>query len=247
MVDFGRATEDYARYRTGFPPELLTRLAALGVGTPPARVVDVGTGTGMLARDFAAAGCVVTGVDVSPEMVAAARRAGGGVTYRVGSAEDTGLPGGGWDVVAAGQCWHWVDRERAYAEARRLLVAGGALAICYREYRLTPGSVGAVSEELVAAHNPGWEMAGLVDRSGWPAELVRAGFVDVTSESFVVDVEFTHERWRGRMRSNNGVGASLSPEGVAAFDADLARVLAERFPEPMAVRHDVSLLVARSA
>ncbi|MGB3440641.1 MAG: hypothetical protein WBA97_17990 [Actinophytocola sp.] len=83
-VDFGPTATDYAKYRTGFPPEFFTRLAALGIGVPGQRVADLGTGTGALARELAAAGCVVTGVEV---------------TYRVARAEDTGLPGGGWDVV----------------------------------------------------------------------------------------------------------------------------------------------------
>jgi SAM-dependent methyltransferase len=245
MVDFSRTAQDYACYRTDFPPELFTRLAALGVGGPGARVADVGTGTGVLARGFATRGCAVTGVDVSVEMVARARRLGGGVTYRVGAAEDTGLAGGAWDVVSAGQCWHWLDRDRAAAQAHRLLVPGGALVICYRDYVVEPGNVCAVSEELVLAHNPTWPLVGTSGRrQGWSAELTRAGFLRQVSETFVVDERFTHEQWRGRMRSSSGVGASLSDTQVAAFDTDLARLLAHRFPEPLVVAHDVWLLVA---
>jgi hypothetical protein len=48
------------------------------------------------------------------------------------------------------------------------------------------------------------------------------------------------------MRSRNGVGATLTDTGVAAFDADLARLLRERFPEePLMVPHRISALVAR--
>src|SRR5581483_4359598 len=123
-------------------------------------------------RGFAAAGCVVTGVDVAPELLAEARRQdaaeGLAVTYRVAGAEDTGLPGGAYDLVSAGQCWHWFDRPRAAAEAYRLLAAGGTVAICHRDYLLEPGGVGAASEELVLAHNPGWPMAGGGgDRTVW--------------------------------------------------------------------------------
>jgi SAM-dependent methyltransferase len=245
MVDFGRTAQDYARYRTDFPPELFTRLGALGVGAAGARVADVGTGTGVLARGFAARGAVVTGLDVAAEMVEQARLAGGDVTYRVGSAEDTGLAGEAWDVVSAGQCWHWFDRDAAAAEAFRLLVPGGALVICYRDYVVEPGNVCAVSEELVLAHNPTWPLAGTSGhRTGWPRELTGAGFARQVTESFVVDVEFTHEQWRGRMRTCNGVGASLTDTQVAAYDADLAAILGERFPEPLVVPHDVWLLVA---
>ena len=72
-MDFGRTARDYARYRTAFPPELFTRLAGLGIGLAGHRIVDVGTGTGTLARGFASAGCVVTGVDIAPELIEEAR------------------------------------------------------------------------------------------------------------------------------------------------------------------------------
>lgn len=236
-VDFGRTASDYARYRTVFPPELFTRLAALQVGLPGQRVVDLGTGTGVLARGFAAAGCRVTGVDIAPEMLAQAQ--GDGVTYRVAPAEDTGLSAHAWDVVSAGQCWHWFDQPRAVAEARRLLVDGGALVICSRDYLTTPGSVCAASEELVLAHNPGWSMG-----TGTGDQPDIDGHVETFE--FDVAVEFTHEQWRGRMRSSNGVAASLPPDAVAAFDAELADLLRDRFPrEPLLVPHRIRALVAR--
>jgi SAM-dependent methyltransferase len=247
-MDFGRTAADYARYRTEFPPELFARLAALGIGTAGQRIVDLGTGTGVLARGFAAAGCAVTGVDIAPELLAEARRRdGAAVTYRVAPAEDTGLPGQAWDVVSAGQCWHWFDRERVAAQARRLLVVGGALVICSRDYLVLPGNVCAASEELVLSHNPGWALAGGTwNYPEWAAELGPAGFDDVRTFGFDIAVPFTHEAWRGRMRSSNGVGASLSAADVAAFDADLARLLRARFPdEPLMVPHRIRALVAR--
>jgi len=247
-VDFGRTAGDYARYRTAFPPELFARLAAVGVGLPGQRIVDLGTGTGALARGFAAAGCAVTGVDIAPELLREARRQdGAAVTYRVAPAEGTGLPGNAWDAIVAGQCWHWFDRHRVLAHARGLLVGGGALAICYRDYVVAPGNVCAVSEDLVLAYNPGWPMAGAtgIDPEGWAGEIAQAGYDTPQLVSFDLDVPFTHEAWRGRMRSSNGVGASLSEAEIAAFDAELARLLAERFPtEPLMVTHRIWALIA---
>lgn len=249
-VDFGKTAGDYAKYRTVFPPELFARLADLNIGVSGQRIVDLGTGTGVLARVFAAAGCTVTGLDVAPEMLDRAREqdraAGVSVTYRVGGAEDTGLPGHAWDAVTAGQCWHWFDRPRAAAEARRLLVDGGALAILYRDYQVTDGTVGAASEELVRVYNPTWPMSGnFQDHPEWEDDLRAAGFGQIERFGFEVAVEFTHEQWRGRMRSSNGVGGSLTGEQVAAFDADLATLLRERFPrEPLPVPHRIWGIVA---
>jgi len=56
---------------------------------------------------------------------------------------------------------------------------------------------------------------------------------------------FSHEAWRGRMRTCNGVGSGgMSAEQVAAYDADLAALLAREFPEePVHVAHRVWAMV----
>jgi SAM-dependent methyltransferase len=51
-----------------------------------------------------------------------------------------------WDVVAAGQCRHWFDRPRVAAEARRLLVPGGALFLCHLNYLAPPGNACSATE-----------------------------------------------------------------------------------------------------
>src|SRR3990172_8874953 len=51
--DFGKAAEDYARYRKGFPDSFFKRLLQDGIGMPGQSILDLGTGTGSLARGFA--------------------------------------------------------------------------------------------------------------------------------------------------------------------------------------------------
>lgn len=251
-VEFGRTAQDYATYRVGFPDEFFSRLAAMNVGLRGQHVVDLGTGTGALARAFARRGCAVTGVDPAQAMLSQARRldadAGVRVTYRVGCAEDTGLDGARWDVVSAGQCWHWFDRPRAAREARRLLAVGGALVICHMDYLPLADNVCAATEALILEHNPSWTMAGGTGiHADWLRDAAEAGFSGLETFSFDVDVPYSHEAWRGRMRSCNGVGATLPDSTVADFDAALALLLARRFPgEPLSVPHRVWALIARA-
>ena len=252
IVDFGRTARDYAAYRAGFPDEFFSRLAAMDVGLRGQRVVDLGTGTGALARGFARRGCVVAGLDPAPAMLDQASRlddqAGVRVAYQVGRAESTGLDAAQWDVVSAGQSWHWFDRAKAADEARRVLVAGGALVICHLDYLPLAGNVCAATEALILEHNPSWTMAGGTGiHADWTLDVAGAGFTGVETFSFDVDILFSHEAWRGRMRSCNGVGASLPKPAVDEFDTALARLLAERFPdEPLPVPHRMWALIART-
>jgi hypothetical protein len=81
----------------------------------------------------------------------------------------------------------------------------------------------------------------------WTLDAAGAGFTGLETFSFDVDIPYSHEAWRGRMRSCNGVGASLRDAVVGDFDFALARLLADSFPgEPLAVPHRVWALIARA-
>jgi 2-polyprenyl-3-methyl-5-hydroxy-6-metoxy-1,4-benzoquinol methylase len=93
-IDFGKTADDYGQYRAGFPDAFFDRLFSLGVILPNDRVLDLGTGTGTVARGLALRGCSVVGLDPSSSLMDEASRldraAGASVTYVKGGAEDTG-------------------------------------------------------------------------------------------------------------------------------------------------------------
>ncbi len=250
-VDFGKTADDYAAHRAGFPRALFARLAAMGIGRSGQHLLDLGTGTGTLARGFARRGAKVTGIDPAEPMLRKARRLsqdeGVQVDYRVGRAEDVDSPDSAYDVVTAGQCWHWFDRAAAASECMRILVPGGALCICYFDWLPMPGNVVTATESLILQHNPEWSFAGGLGMYPlWTLDVAEAGFTALETFSFDVEVPYRHEAWRGRIRASAGVAASLPPDAVAAFDAELADLLARDFPdEPLAVPHRVWALVAR--
>lgn len=249
-TDFGRTAEDYAAHRAGFPESLWDRLHTHGIAFDGVRVLDLGTGTGTVARALARRGAVVTGLDVSADMLAKAAELARGegltVQWTEGSAEATGMSDSSIDLVVAGQCWHWFDGARTFAEVTRVLAPGGRLAICHFDWLPLPGNMVEATEALIERHNPAWPMGGGDGfHTAWATGARIAGFGDVETFSYDLDQPYSHAAWRGRIRASAGVGGCLSPEQVEAFDAEHAAILSERFPsDPLMVPHRVFALIA---
>jgi SAM-dependent methyltransferase len=249
--DFGQTAHDYARHRGGFPPEFFDSLNEIAIDPKEARVVDLGTGTGTLARGFATRGSEVTAVDISENMMREAKRldeeTGVQVQYVNASAEETGLPDGEFDIIAAGQCWWWFDADATLAEAARLLKPGGALLLASWDWIPLPGNVVDRTERLIESHNPEWLRGG---GNGLHPEFIvdlqSGGFESVTQLTFPIDDMYTHESWRGRIRASAGIAASMTSDRVDAFDKALASLLVERFPgDPIAIPHRVFAVAGR--
>lgn len=249
-IDFGHTAQDYATHRAGFPKSFFNLAARWGVGLAGQRLVDLGTGTGTLARGFAQRGCAVTALDIAVPMLEQAQRldalTGVQIDYWIASAEQTGLPDAYADAVTAGQCWHWFQRAGAAAEALRILRPGGHLLIAHFDWIPLPGNLPEATEQLIQRYNPAWRMGG---GSGlhpqWLYDVAAAGFRGLETYSYDLMVPYTPQAWRGRIRASAGVAASLPPARVALFDAELAQLLAQHFPGPsVAVHHRVWALLA---
>lgn len=249
-VDFGAIATDYGRYRPAMPEAFFDRLQAFDIGLPGQRIVDLGTGTGAMARTLAQRGAHVSGIDRSGELLSIAQQldiqAGVSVQYRNANAEATGLPANSFDVVTVASAWHWLKQPKATQEVKRLLIAGGSVVICYFDRVALPGNVVAVTEALIGRFHDDYRGSsdGIYPQA--LADLVQAGFVELESFSFDKNLPYTHVGWRGRIRASSGVGASLTPARVAEFDQALSAMLATKYAkEPMSVPHRVFAIIAR--
>lgn len=250
-ADFGKTATDYARHRAGYPDFLFDRLMRRGLARPGMRALDLATGTGYLGRGLAQRGLVVTGLDISADMIAASRAldAANGVTldYTLAKAEATGLPDASFDLVTAACCWHWFDRPKAAAEVLRVLKPGGALVVCSQDWLPLPGNVVEKSEAILQRHNPAWPFGGLDGlKPAFVRDLRTARFAEVESFSVDFDISYSHEAWRGRLRASAAISGSLPADQVPAVDRDLAEMLARDFPhEPLQVAHCLFALWGR--
>jgi SAM-dependent methyltransferase len=91
---------------------------------PGESILDLGCGDGQLTLRLATTGARVTGVDLSPEMLSAARARG--VDAREGSAELLPFADRSFDAVFSNAVLHWIRNQDAMmAEVRRVLQPGG--------------------------------------------------------------------------------------------------------------------------
>ena len=128
----------YVRYRPGYPPGLLPLLRRELDLTPSDVIADVGSGTGKLSELLLDAGHIVHAVEPNAEMRAAARERLGqrpGFHDVAGSAEASGLPDSGVDLVVAAQAFHWFRANDARREFRRILRPEGAIVLVWNRRR----------------------------------------------------------------------------------------------------------------
>jgi SAM-dependent methyltransferase len=165
--------ERYDAFRPRPPAALLELLPSLAGGRPRL-VVDVGAGTGLSTRPWAAVADAVVGIEPSEAMRSVAQEATSeaNVGYRDGSSYASGLDDGCADIVTCSQSLQWMQPEPTFAEFARILRPGGVLAAYQYELLVTAywepdaaflrvrDRVGAIGRELgVREQRPRWPIA----------------------------------------------------------------------------------------
>jgi SAM-dependent methyltransferase len=206
---------DYNRHRPEPPAALAALLSQLTGEALPALVVDLGSGTGLSSRYWAERARRVVGIEPSADMRAEALQQthAANVEYREGYGHATGLPDRCAQIVICMQALHWMDPQATFAEARRILVSGGAFAaVDYDWPPVTPSwradqawrTCNEHATRLEAAL-PG-ERPARWDKSGHLGRLQGSGCFRFTRECVLHHVdEGNAERFLGLLRSQGGV------------------------------------------
>lgn len=140
---FTSRVEAYAKYRPGYPAEIVDLFRRECGLMPDSIVADIGSGTGKLTKLFLANGNVVFGVEPNASMREVAEsifKDQPNFRSSDGSAESTTLPDVSVDMITAAQAFHWFNAAKTRNEWVRILKPGGWAALIWneRELQTTP-------------------------------------------------------------------------------------------------------------
>jgi SAM-dependent methyltransferase len=146
---FGAHAGAYRAFRPRWPAEVFERILAR-VPAPRACALDLGAGTGMVARELAAHFDDVVAVEPDERMLAELEALPNLRSVHA-RAEEASFEPASADLVTAGNAFHWMEGELVCSRARQWLRPGGTLAV----FRYDPPHAAAGELETLLAHEYG--------------------------------------------------------------------------------------------
>ncbi len=247
--DWGRTSEDYAKYRDIYPEIFYKKIVERGYCIEGQKVLDLGTGTGVLPRNMYHYGARWTGTDISENQIEQAKRlseeAGMDIVFRAVSAEDLDFSENTFDLITACQCFWYFDHKKIMPDLSRMLKPDGRLLVLYMAWLPFEDDIAGASEELILKYNPVWSGAGETRKPIQIPDIVYDTFEMVEHEEYDIMVPFTRESWHGRMKACRGVGASLSEGELADWEREHRCLLEKIAPDTFQVLHYAAMAVLK--
>ena len=244
--DWGRTSKDYAKYRDIYPSVFYEKIAERGLCVANQRVLDLGTGTGVLPRNMYTYGANWTGTDISQQQIeeakALARQMNQNISYFCVSAEDISFTSHTFDVITACQCFWYFDYERLLPKLLQYLKPEGRLLFLYMAWLPQEDAIAGASEQLVLKYSQNWSGAREYMHPISLPDCVYEVFEPVAHEEYALDIPFTRESWNGRMKACRGVGASLSDQAMKAWEQEHLQLLKKNAPAAFNIKHYAAML-----
>ena len=214
---------DRYHLRPPYPAALIETLVQLA-GVPPRAVLDVGTGTGEIARRLAGQVERVDAVDRSAAMLAQARSLPGGdhprIHWTLGAVEDVCLAPP-YALITGGSSLHWLEWEVAFPRFAMLLSPDGLIAIVRRHTAAAAWQNDL--RALLQRYEPGRER-----RPDLVAELEQRQLFHELGRREVgpVPLEQSVEDYVGALHSRSTFSLDrMAPEDAAALDQQVRALL----------------------
>ena len=244
--DWGKVSEDYAKFRDIYPELFYKKIIEMGLCLEGQRVLDLGTGTGVLPRNLYKYGASFVGADISENQIEQAGRlsaeAGLDIEFIVSSAEEISFPDKSFDAVTACCCFIYFEKDIVLPKIHKILKDGGQFCILSLVWLPDENEIAARSEEMILKYNPLWTGGGMKRKFAEMPEWPKGLFKIKNAEVFDLNIGFTRESWNGRMKACRGMGASsLSESEMTMFEKEHMEFLKSQ-PESFEILHQVRVL-----
>ena len=228
------------------------RLASFAGIKSGASVLDVGCGTGVVGLTAARLGARVTGVDLTPELIARAKEnsalMGVAADWRQGDVEALPLPDASFDFVVSQFGHMFAPRpEVAVREMLRVLKRGGVIAFSTWPPEMLVGRMFAVNGKYAPPPPPGTSPPGQWGDIQTIRERLGVGVTDIRFARDVMVLQMLSPQHYRVFMETSGPAKKLlegldksDPAKAAAFRRDLEQLAAEYF-EDNALRQDFLL------
>lgn len=247
--DWGRTSYDYAKYRDIYPTEFYQKLIDMDLCVDGQKVLDIGTGTGVLPRNLYRCGAEFTGIDISKNQIVQAillsQKSNMDIKFQCVPAEKIDFPADSFDVVTACQCFTYFNHEELAPKIYKMLKPNGRFVVLYMAWLPFEDLIAGKSEELILKYNPMWTGCKEVRHAISMPEVYKEYFTLENQEVYDVSVPFNRESWNGRMKSCRGIEASLSEAEVEQFDQEHRKLLEEIAPEEFKILHYAAITAMR--
>lgn len=237
--DWGRTSEDYAKYRDIYPKDFYDKIAHRNLCISGQRVLDLGTGTGVIPRNMYKYGAKWIGTDISENQINKAKELSVGmdIEYYPMSAENIDFPHNSFDVITACQCFWYFKHEQIMPVLHSLLKADGRILVLYMAWLPYEDKIAGESEKLVLKYSPNWSGAGETMHPIDIPDCYKEKFDVIYHEEYPLFVHFTRESWNGRMKACRGIGASLTESEITNWENEHIKMLNRIAPNEFDVLH----------
>jgi SAM-dependent methyltransferase len=217
-------------HRPRYPSGVFSVLRDL-LPAAPRTVLDLGCGTGDIARPLAEMVDAVDAVDRSPGMIERGRGLPGGdrpeLTWILGEAEDVAWPRPSYGLVTAGESLHWMDWDRLLPRLSDLLAPDRYLALIGRNELPTPWHDDVLTLIQRYTTNRDFQPYSVI------AELEQRGLFEErgTQPTDPLRVRQSIQSYVESIHSRNGFSRDrMTTDAAAAFDRAVAQLLATHAP-----------------
>jgi ubiquinone/menaquinone biosynthesis C-methylase UbiE len=215
-------------HRPPYPAEVFTILAGL-IHTAPRRVLDVGSGTGNIARNLIEHVESIDAVDFSLEMMEQGKQLPKGdhphLHWLYGPVEEVALHPP-YALVTAGESLHWMDWDIVLPRFHEVLLPGSYLAIV--DPKTTPDPWSSVSEITARYSTNKGTIRNMVDELEQRGLFQKVGEKVTTPVAFIQSIDDYIEAYHSRSGFSR---ERMGMEQAQAFDEDARKILLKTYPQ----------------